>query len=34
MISLMLLSVLVAVAIPQAFEERALLFAGSYVAIR
>ena len=34
MISLMLLSVLVAVAIPQAFEERALLFAGSYVAIQ
>ncbi len=29
MISLMLLSMLMAVAIPQAFEERALLFAGS-----
>jgi len=34
MISLMLLSMLMAVAIPQAFEERALLFAGSYVAIQ
>ena len=34
MISLMLLSLLMAVAIPQAFEERALLFAGSYVAIQ
>jgi low temperature requirement protein LtrA len=34
MISLMLLSMLMAVAIPQAFGERALLFAGSYVAIQ
>ncbi len=34
MISLMLLSLLMAVAIPQAFEGRALLFAASYVAIQ
>ncbi len=34
MISLMLLSMLMSVAIPQAFEDRALLFAGSYVAIQ
>src|SRR5215210_518606 len=34
MIFLMLLSLLMAVVIPQAFEERALLFAGSYVAIQ
>src|SRR5919107_3074141 len=34
MISLMLLSLLMAVAIPEAFGERALLFAGSYVAIQ
>jgi low temperature requirement A protein (LtrA) len=34
MISLMLLSLLMSIAIPQAFEDRALLFAGSYVAIQ
>jgi low temperature requirement protein LtrA len=34
MIALMLASLLMAVAIPQAFGERALLFAGSYVAIQ
>ena len=34
LISLMLLSLLMAVAIPEAFGERALLFAGSYVAIQ
>jgi low temperature requirement protein LtrA len=34
MISLMLLSLSMAVAIPEAFGERALLFAGSYVAIQ
>jgi low temperature requirement protein LtrA len=34
MISLMLLSMLMAVAIPGAFEGQALLFAGSYVAIQ
>ena len=34
LISLMLLSLLMAVAIPDAFGERALLFAGSYVAIQ
>src|ERR687894_2565089 len=34
MISLMLLSLLMSVAIPEAFGERALLFAGSYVAIQ
>src|SRR5687767_3461966 len=34
MISLMLLSLLMAIAIPEAFGERALLFAGAYVAIQ
>jgi low temperature requirement protein LtrA len=34
MISLMLLSLLMSIAIPQAFGDRALLFAGSYVAIQ
>ena len=34
MISLMLLSLLMSIAILQAFEDRALLFAGSYVAIQ
>ena len=34
MISLMLLSLLMSVAIPRAFEDQALLFAGSYVAIQ
>src|ERR671915_890293 len=34
LLSLMLVSLLMAVAIPQAFEAHALLFAGSYVAIQ
>jgi low temperature requirement protein LtrA len=34
MIGLMLLGLIMAVAIPEAFGDRALLFAGSYVAIQ